>query len=189
VVLIIGITGGSGVIYGIRLLEILKSMKNVETHLVISQAGESVIKQETHYSVAKVRRLASFHYDINDMTASICSGSFQRDGMIVAPCTMKTLAAIANSYADNLLVRAADVNLKEKKPLILMARETPLHQGHLRNMLQLAEMGAVILPPVPGFYQHPKTIGDIVDHTIARVLDLLGIPHDLSSRWEGTQGI
>ncbi len=183
--LIIGITGASGAIYGIRLLEALHNLGNIETHLVISRAGEGVIKYETDYSINRVKQLANFSYDIDDMAAPICSGSFLRDGMVIAPCSMKTLSAIANSYTDNLLVRAADVNLKEKKPLILLPRETPLHQGHLRNMLTLAEMGTIILPPMPGFYFKPETIDDIVNHTVARVLDLLGIKHTLSRRWTG----
>ena len=183
--LIIGITGASGAIYGIRLLEILKQADKVETHLIISKAGENVIESETTYKVNEIKKLANFWYDIDDIGARISSGSFLTDGMVVAPCSMRTMSAIANSYADNLLVRAADVTLKEKRTLILLARETPLHQGHLRNMLHLAEMGAIILPPVPSFYHMPKNIDDIVDHTVAKVLDLLAIKHTLSRRWAG----
>lgn len=181
--LIIGITGASGAIYGIRLLEILKQADNVETHLIISKAGENVIKYETTYEVSKVKKSANFWYDIDDIGARLSSGSFLTDGMVVAPCSMRTTSAIANSYADNLLVRAADVTLKQRRTLILLTRETPLHQGHLRNMLRLAEMGTIILPPVPSFYHMPKSIDDIVDHTLAKVLDLLAIKHTLSRRW------
>ncbi|MFH1382208.1 MAG: UbiX family flavin prenyltransferase [Chloroflexota bacterium] len=182
--LIVGISGATGSIYGIRLLEVLRQAK-VETHLIISKTGEQIIEHETTYKVSEVRKLASFCYDIDDLSACISSGSFLRDGMVVAPCSMKTMSAIAYSIADNLLVRAADVTLKERKNLTLLARETPLHQGHLRNMLRLAEMGAIILPPVPSFYHRPKTIDDIVDHTVAKILDLQAIKHNLSRRWAG----
>ena len=183
--LIVGITGASGVIYGIRLLEVLSGVEGVETHLIITEAGELNIKYETDWEVAQVRALANFSHDIRDLGAPLSSGSFLVDGMVVAPCSMKTLAALANSYAENLLIRAGDVTLKERRKLILLVRETPLHLGHLRNMERLAEMGAVILPPVPAFYQRPKTIQDIIDHTIGKVLDLLGIEHALFPRWSG----
>ncbi|MFC2016557.1 UbiX family flavin prenyltransferase [Chloroflexota bacterium] len=185
--LIIGITGASGAIYGIRLLEILKQLDKVETHLIITKSGENVIKCETTYEVSEVKKLANFWYDIDDIGACLSSGSFLTDGMVVTPCSMRTMSAIANSYADNLLVRAADVTLKERRTLILLARETPLHQGHLRNMLHLAEMNAIILPPVPSFYHMPKNIDDIVVHTVAKVLDLLAIKHTLSQRWGEVQ--
>lgn len=185
--LIVGITGASGVIYGIRLLEVVSDMKEINTHLIISRLGERVIERETDYKVSTVKGLADCCYDIDDMEAPISSGSFQRDAMVIVPCSMKTLSALANSYADNLLVRAGDVNLKERKPLVLAVRETPLHQGHLRNMLRLAEMGAIILPPIPSFYHRPESIDDIINHTIARVLDHLGISHNLSKRWTGIQ--
>ena len=183
--LIVGITGASGVIYGIRLLEILSGVEGVETHLIITEAGELNIKYETDWEVAQVRALADFSHDVRDLGAPVSSGSFPVDGMIVAPCSMKTLAALANSYAENLLLRAADVTLKERRKLVLLVRKTPLNLAHLRNMEQLAEMGAVILPPVPAFYHHPRTIQDIVDHTIGKVLDLFGIEHDLFARWPG----
>jgi 4-hydroxy-3-polyprenylbenzoate decarboxylase len=184
-VLIIGITGASGVIYGIQLLEVLSTRKDVETHLIISQAGETNIKYETGWKIEDVKALANFSYDIHDMGAQLASGSFKNDGMIVIPCTMKTLSALANSYSDNLLTRAGDVALKERRKLILVARETPLHLGHIRNMERLSEMGAIILPPAPSFYHQPKTIEDIIDHTLGKILDILGIEHNLFPRWPG----
>ena len=185
-VLIVAITGASGAIYGIRLLQVLSSMDKVETHLVISEAGEITISQETDWPVADVKKLASFCYVISDIGARLSSGSFIRQEMIVAPCSMKTLSALSNSYADNLITRAGDVTLKEGGRLVLLIRETPLHLGHLRNMEKLAEMGAVIMPPVPAFYHHPATVQDIVDHMVGKVLDILGIEHDLFQRWSGT---
>jgi len=184
-VLIIGITGATGVIYGIRLLEVLSSINNVETHLVISEAGEATIKYETDQTMKDIKALADFTYDIEDVGARISSGSFKRDGMIVAPCTIKTMSALANSYTENLLVRAGDVTLKERQKLVLLVRETPLHLGHIKNMERLTEMGAIIMPPVPAFYHNPKTIPDIVDHTIGKVLDVFGIEHNLFRRWAG----
>ena len=188
-VLIIGITGATGAIYGIRLLEVLSRIEAVETHVIISKSGEETIKYETDYEPDKVRSLANFAYDIDDIGASLSSGSFKRDGMIIAPCTVKTMSALANSYAENLIVRAGDVTLKERKPLVLVVRETPLHLGHIRNMEKLAEMGAVILPPVPAFYHKPQTIQDIIDHTIGKVLDVLGIEHTLFHRWSGIHDV
>jgi 4-hydroxy-3-polyprenylbenzoate decarboxylase len=184
-ILIIGITGATGAIYGVRLLETLSTMKDIETHLVISRAGEKTIGYETGRKIAAVRQLANYSYDVDDIFAPISSGSFYRDGMIVAPCTIKTMSALANSYSDNLLTRAGDVTLKEGKKLVLAVRETPLHLGHLRNMARLAEMGAVILPPVPAFYHKPKTIQDIVDHTVGKLLDVFEIKHELYKKWEG----
>ena len=184
-VLIVTLTGASGVIYGIRLLQVLSSIEKVETHLVISEAGEVIINQETDWQVAEVKKLASFYYDINDIGARLSSGSFKRHAMIVAPCSMKTLSALANSYADNLITRAGDVTLKEGGKLVVLVRETPLHLGHLRNMERLAEMGAIIMPPIPAFYHRPRTVQDIVDHTVGKVLDILGIEHDLFQRWSG----
>ena len=184
-VLVVGITGASGVIYGIRLLEVLSSTKNVETHLIVSAPAEAIIKYETDRSVEDVKRLASFSYDIGDIGARISSGSFQTDGMIVAPCTVKTMSAIANSYSENLLIRVGDVTLKEGRQLLLLVRETPLHLGHLRSMERLCEMGAIIMPPAPSFYHRPQTIEDIVDYTVGRMLDLFGIEHSLSQRWPG----
>jgi 4-hydroxy-3-polyprenylbenzoate decarboxylase len=185
VILIIGITGASGVVYGIRLLEVLSRMKEAETHLIISEAGELNIRHETDWKVEDIRAMASFSYNINDIAARIASGSFKRDGMIIAPCTVKTMSALANSYCENLLTRAGDVTLKERKKLVLLVRETPLHIGHIRNMEKLSEMGAIIMPPVPAFYNRPKTIQDIIDHTIGKTLDILGIEHDLFQRWLG----
>jgi 4-hydroxy-3-polyprenylbenzoate decarboxylase len=184
-VLVVGITGASGAIYGIRLLEVLSSTKNVETHLIVSAPAEAIIKYETDRSVEDVKRLASFSYDIGDIGARISSGSFQTDGMVVAPCTVKTMSAIANSYSENLLIRVGDVTLKERRPLLLLVRETPLHIGHLRNMERLCEMGAIIMPPAPSFYHRPQTIQDVVDYTVGRMLDLFGIEHSLSRRWPG----
>jgi 4-hydroxy-3-polyprenylbenzoate decarboxylase len=183
--LIIGITGASGVIYGIRLLEVLSTNKDVETHLIISEAGAEIIKHETNWELEKVRALADACYDINDIGSRLSSGSFKRDGMVIAPCSMKTLSALANSYTDNLIARSADITLKERKRLVLLARETPLHLGHLRNMVKLTEMGAVVFPPVPAFYHKPQTILDLVDYTVGRVLDIFDIKHDLFQRWSG----
>jgi 4-hydroxy-3-polyprenylbenzoate decarboxylase len=185
VLLVVGITGASGAVYGIRLLEVLSTNKEVETHLIISEAGEKIIKHETDWSLEQVRALADVCYDINDIGAKLSSGSFKRDGMVIAPCSMKTLSALANSYADNLIVRSADITLKEKKRLVLLVRETPLHLGHLRNMVKVAEMDAIVFPPVPAFYHKPQTIQDLVDHTIGRVLDIFGIEHNLFARWPG----
>jgi 4-hydroxy-3-polyprenylbenzoate decarboxylase len=184
-VIIIGITGATGAIYGIRLLEVLSSRKDIETHLIISEAGEKTIAWETKRPVADIKKLASYSYDINDIYAPISSGSFPADGMIIAPCTIKTMSALANSYSDNLMVRAGDVTLKERRKLVLVVRETPLHLGHLRNMARLSEMGAIILPPVPAFYHQPQTVQDIIDHTVGKILDIFGIKHDLFRRWSG----
>lgn len=187
-VLIIGITGASGVIYGIRLLEVLAAMKDMETHLIISEAGEMNIRCETSRKIEDIRALASFSYDVGDVGARLSSGSFRHDGMIVAPCTVKTMSALANSYTENLLIRAGDVTLKERRKLLLLVRETPLHIGHLRNMERLCEMGAIIMPPVPAFYHQPKTIQDIIDHTIGKALDIFDIKHHLFPRWSGLIG-
>ncbi len=184
-VLIIGITGASGVIYGIRLLEVLSGKRNIETHLIISEAGEINIKYETNWKVEDVKALASSVYDINAIEARLSSGSFKRDGMIIAPCTIKTMSALANSYNENLLIRAGDVTLKERKKLLLLLRETPLHIGHIKSMERLCEMGAIIMPPVPAFYHKPKTVQDIIDHTIGKTLDMFGIKHNLFERWRG----
>jgi 4-hydroxy-3-polyprenylbenzoate decarboxylase len=184
-ILIIGITGASGVIYGIRLLEVLSTMKEIETHLIISEAGETNISYETNWKIEDVRAMASFSYGINDISARIASGSFKTDGMIVAPCTVKTMSALANSYSDTLLTRAADVTLKERRKLVLLVRETPFHLGHIRSMEKLSEMGAIIMPPVPAFYHRPRTIQDIIDHTMGKVLDIFNIKHNLFERWSG----
>ena len=183
--LVIGMTGASGAIYGVRLLEILAANKEVETHLIVSQAAETNIRHETDWKVEEVKALADFNYNTGDIGARLASGSFKRDGMIIAPCSMKTLSALAHSYTNNLLTRSADVTLKERKRLVLMARETPLHLGHLRNMEALTEMGAIIFPPVPAFYHKPRTIQDIIDQTIGKVLDIFDIQHTLFSAWAG----
>ena len=187
--LIVGITGASGVIYGIRLLEVLSTNRDVETHLIISTAGEENIRYETDLSIEHVKSLADFYYDVHDTGAKLASGSFKRDAMVIAPTSTKTMSALANSYTASLLTRSADVTLKEGKKLVLLPRETPIHLGHIRNMEKLAEMGAIILPPVPAFYHKPQTIQDIIDHTIGKVLDILGIEHTLFHRWSGINGV
>lgn len=180
--IVIGISGASGVTYGVRMLEVLRET-DFETHLIISNAGRLNIKIETRYKPAEVEAMADFVYDPKDMAAALSSGSFLTEAMVVIPCTIKSLSAIANSYNENLLIRAADVTLKEKRKLVLVVRETPLHVGHLRLMTMAAEMGAHILPPVPSFYHRPKTIEDIIDQTIGKVFDYIGIEHDLFNRW------
>ena len=184
--LAVGITGASGSIYGIRLLEVLRTTTDVELHLVISAAGKRTLVEETDYTVAEVEALAHHHYDVKDIGATLASGSFRTAGMVIAPCSIKTAGAIAACYSDGLIARAADVTLKEGRPLILMVRETPLHVGHLRVLTTLAEMGAVVLPPVPAFYHRPKELDDIVNHTVARVLDRLALPQTLIGEWQGT---
>lgn len=184
--IVVGITGASGAIYGIRLLELLGGLLGVETHLVISAAGKRTIVEETEYSVGEVEALADRHYDDRDVGAALASGSFRTDGMVIAPCSVKTASAVAYCHSDTLVSRAADVMLKERRPLILVVRETPLHAGHLRCFLALAEMGAVLLPPVPAFYHRPKQIDDLIVHTLARVLDHLRLPHRLTEEWKGT---
>jgi 4-hydroxy-3-polyprenylbenzoate decarboxylase len=183
--IIIGMNGATGVIYGIRLLQALEGNRNVETHLIITRAGEQTIEIETEYKAADVRSLATYCYRIDDLEAPLSSGSFLHDGMIIAPCSMKTLSALAHSYADNLLTRAADVTLKERRRLVLLVRETPLHLVHLRNMEIVSEMGGIIMPPVPAFYHRPHTVLDIVDHTVGKALDLFNIEHNLFQRWPG----
>ena len=178
-----GITGASGATYGVRLLEVLASRDEVETHLVVSSAGEKVLRHETMRTPEEVASLADVSYAPDDLLAPLASGSFITAGMVVAPCSMKTLSAIAHSDADNLLTRAADVTLKERRRLVLLVRETPLHVGHLELMAQAARLGAIILPPVPAFYHHPKTLDEIIDHTIGRILDLFGMEHALTPRW------
>ena len=180
--IVVAITGASGVIYGIRLLELLANIK-YETHLIISEAGCKNIEMETGYNVEQVGKLANFIYDSQDIAARIASGSFLTNGMIVIPCTIKTLSGIANSYTDNLIVRAADVTLKEKRKLVLVLRETPLHLGHLRLMLNAVENGCHLLPQIPSFYHNPKTIDDIINHTIGKIFDYFQIEHDLFKRW------
>jgi 4-hydroxy-3-polyprenylbenzoate decarboxylase len=180
--IVIGISGASGVTYGVRMMELLRETE-FETHLIISEAGKLNFEIETSYKPAEVEAMADFVYDHKDMAASLSSGSFLTEAMVVIPCTMKSLSGIANSYNENLLVRAADVTLKEKRKLVLVVRETPLHVGHLRLMTMAAEMGAHLLPPVPSFYHQPKTIDDIINQTIGKVFDYIGIEHDLFKRW------
>jgi 4-hydroxy-3-polyprenylbenzoate decarboxylase len=181
--LIIGISGASGVIFGIRLLEVLHQRDGIETHLIITEMGKATITMETDYTVQAVEKLATHVYSIKDLAASISSGSYKTDGMVVAPCSVKTLSAVARCANDNLLTRAADVTLKERRKLLLLFRETPLHAMHCRLMLQATEAGAIVMPPVPAFYTRPKTISDLVDHTEARVLDFFGLDFGLAKRW------
>jgi len=180
--LIVGISGATGAIYGIRLLEVL-ARSNVETHLVISEAAQKTILMETDWKVEKVKSLAKVVYDIQDIGADIASGSFQSQGMVVIPSSIKSLSAIANSFNVNLLIRAADVTLKEGHKLVLVVREPPLHKGHIDLMSRVADMGAILLPPIPAFYFRPKTIDDLINHTVGKVLDLFGINHHLFERW------
>lgn len=183
--LIIGISGASGAIYAIRLLEVLKNLPHIETHLVISQAAKQTIAAETNYSMQKVRSLCDVFYDVRDIGAAISSGSFRTMGMVIVPCSIKTLSGIAHSYTDDLITRAADVCLKERKPLLLCVRETPLHLGHLRLMTEVAEIGAQIIPLMPAFYHKPQTLDDIINQSVNRLCDQLGIelPQDLFQRW------
>lgn len=182
--LVVGITGASGVILGIRLLEMLKSLE-VESHLVLSPAAQVTIAQETDWKISDVLALADAVYKHADIGAAIASGSFDTLGMVVIPCSIKTLSAIANSYADDLITRAADVTLKEGRPLLLVVRETPLHRGHLRLMDQAAQAGAILFPPVPAFYARPKSLAEIVDNTVGRVLARLGIQNTAYREWRG----
>ena len=182
---IVGISGASGAVYGIRLLEVLREVDGVETHAVISRGAAATIDHETDLKVTDVQALAHVVHDDADLGASIASGSFRVHGMVVAPCSIKALSGIANCYDDSLLIRAADVRLKERQPLVLLVRETPLHPGHLRLMTLASDAGAVIMPPAPAMYTRPATIADLVDHTIMRVCDQLGIETDLSLRWAG----
>ncbi|HED4184199.1 UbiX family flavin prenyltransferase [Enterobacter mori] len=185
--LIIGISGASGAIYGVRLLQVLRDVAGVETHLVMSQAARQTLSLETDLSLRDVQALADVVHDARDIAASISSGSFKTAGMVILPCSIKTLSGIVNSYTDTLVTRAADVVLKERRPLVLCVRETPLHLGHLRLMTQAAELGAVIMPPVPAFYHRPQTLDDIINQTVNRVLDQFDIdlPEDLFTRWQG----
>jgi 4-hydroxy-3-polyprenylbenzoate decarboxylase len=189
--LIVALTGASGVIYGIRLLEVLREIPDVETHLIVSQAAQQTIALETDWQPRDVAALADVTYRVTDIAAAISSGSFQTLGMAVVPCSMKTLSAIATSYSDDLIGRAADVTLKERRRLVLVPRETPMHLGHLRLLVQAAELGAIIAPPMPAFYTRPATIADIVDHLILRVLDLFGLepPREISPRWTGAKQV
>ena len=183
--LVVGITGASGVIYGIRLLQILKQGEDIKTHLVLSAAAKATIAQETNWKISDVEALATVSHDPKDIGASIASGSFVTMGMVIVPCSIKTLSAVANSYSADLMSRAADVCLKEGRPLILCVRETPLHLGHLRLMTHAAEIGATILPPVPAFYGNPQTVDELIDGTVGRILLRLGIDNDLYTQWKG----
>ena len=185
--IVIGISGASGVTYGVRLLSLLQKT-DYETHLIISESGKLNIKIETNFRPEDVESMADYVYDHTNIAAAISSGSFLTAGMVVAPCTIKTLSGIANSYNENLLVRAADVTLKEKRKLVLVVRETPLHKGHLRLMTMAADLGAHILPPVPSFYHMPKTIEDIIDQTVGKIFDYMGIQHNLFDRWGEPKG-
>jgi flavin prenyltransferase len=182
--LVVGMTGSTGAIFGVRLLEALKQC-DVESHLVVSNWARRTIEHETRYTLEQVRELATVVHSQNDMGASISSGSFLTEGMVVIPCSMRTLAGIANGYGEHLVHRAADVVLKERRRLVLVARETPLSQVHIENMLKLSRMGVVMLPPMPAFYNHPKSLDDIVDHIVARVLDQFGITAPFAKRWDG----
>lgn len=182
--LVVGITGASGVILGIRLLEILKAME-IETHLVISPAGRATIAQETDWKISDVQNLADKSYNHQDIGAAIASGSFNTMGMVVIPCSIKTLSAIANSYAEDLITRAADVSLKEGRPLLLVVRETPLHRGHLRLLSLAAEAGAIIFPPVPAFYARPQNMDEVINNTVGRVLARIGIENQEFLEWKG----
>ena len=184
--LIVGISGASGVIYGVRALEVLKAIPDIETHLVLSAAAKRTLVEETDRTVESVEALADVVHGHRDIGAAIASGSFRTEGMLVAPCSIKTLSGIAHCYSDNLLTRAADVCLKERRPLVLMVREMPLHPGHIELMAAAARNGAVIAPPVPAFYNRPATVDDIVNHSVGKALDLFGIGHQLFKRWKET---
>jgi flavin prenyltransferase len=186
VVIVVGISGASGSIYGLRLLTQLRQQQT-EIHLVLTRSGEKTLFLETGTSAAEIRKMADCSYPVEDISCRLASGSFRTDAMVIAPCSIHTMSAIANGISSNLLVRAADVTLKERRKLVLMVRESPLHLGHLRNMTALAEMGAIIAPPIPGFYTNPKTVLDIVDHSVERVMDLIGLPLPNARRWEGAK--
>jgi len=183
--IVIAITGATGAVYGVRLLQVLKELPQVESHLVVSDAAVLTLHQETGLQRKEVEALADVVHKQHNIGASIASGSFQSDGMIIAPCSMKTLASVAHGLSDNLVARAADVVLKERRRLVLMVRETPFNLAHLRNMTAVTEMGGIVFPPLPSFYHQPQSIADMVDHTVARVLDLFGLEHQLAPRWGG----
>lgn len=183
--IVVGISGASGAIYGHRLLERLRACSNVEIHLVITRSGEKTVFLETGIKAAELKQLAHYFYAVEDISCRLASGSFPAQAMVVAPCSIHTMSAIAAGVSSNLLVRAADVTLKERRKLILMVRETPFHLGHLRTMVALTEMGAIIAPPIPGFYHNPATVMEIVDQSIDRILDLLGLPDAKTKRWDG----
>ena len=183
--IIVGISGASGAIYGVRLLQVLRECPGAESHLVVSDAGWRNLEHELDMDRASIEALAHQVHDVRNVGAAIASGSFQCAGMVIAPCSMRTLAAVAHGLSDNLLTRAADVVLKERRRLVMLVRESPLHLTHLRNMVAVTEMGAIVCPPLPAFYLRPQSVGDIVDYSVARALDLLDVPHDLAPRWEG----
>lgn len=183
--IVVAISGASGAVYGVRLLRCLAESPGIHTHLVVSAAGWRNIALELEEAPAQLHALAHAVHDVAEVGAAIASGSFEVDGMAVAPCSMRTLSAIAHGLGDNLITRAADVMLKERRRLVLLARESPLHLGHLRSMVAATEMGAIVCPPVPAFYLRPRSVADIVDQTVARVLDLLAVPHALAARWQG----
>lgn len=183
--IVVAISGASGAVYGVRLLQRLQRVAGVQTHLTVSEAGWLNVQQELDMGRAELEALADVVYPVHEVGSAIASGSFQCDGMVIAPCSMRTLAAVAHGLADNLITRAADVMLKERRRLILMVRETPLNLAHLRNMTSVTEMGGIVFPPVPAFYQRPHSIAEMVDHTTSRVLDLLGVPPTDAPRWPG----
>jgi len=183
--IVVGISGASGAVYGVRLLERLHRNPAVETHLVLTRAGEKTLFLETGSRVADLKKMAHHSYSLEDISCRLASGSFPVDAMVVAPCSIQTMSAIAAGITSNVLLRAADVTLKERRKLVLMVRETPFHLGHLRTMVALTEMGAIIAPPIPGFYNRPQTVLDLVDHGVDRVLDLMGVPDAQVRRWDG----
>jgi flavin prenyltransferase len=187
--LVVAISGASGATYAVRLLQSLREAGGIESHLVVSDAGWRNIELETGMDRAAVEQLAHKLHDVRDVGASIASGSFHCDGMAIVPCSMRTLAAVAHGLADNLITRAADVMLKERRRLVLMVRESPLNLAHLRNMVSATEMGAIVCPPMPAFYLRPQSVQDIVDASVARVLDLLDVPHEMSARWQGAAAV
>ena len=182
--ILLSIGGASGSIYGIKLFEEFLHTNN-EVHLIVSDGAKKIIEYETDFNFEHLKEKTNFYYDNSDMFAGPASGSFKIDAMVICPCSMKTLSALANSYADNLITRSADTTIKERKRLVLLARETPLHLCHLRNMEKLTEIGAVVFPPIPGFYYKPQTIQDLIDHTVGKVLDIFDIEHNLFQRWPG----
>jgi flavin prenyltransferase len=183
--LVVAITGASGAIYGVRILQALREAGGVESHLLVSEAGVLNLHQELGFGRKEVEAMADVVHNVRDVGAAIASGSFQTDGMVIAPCSMKTLAAVAHGLSDNLIARAADVVLKERRRLVLMVRETPFNLAHLRNMTAVTEMGGIIFPPLPAFYHRPQSVAELVDHTVARVLDLFDVKHQLAPRWSG----
>jgi 4-hydroxy-3-polyprenylbenzoate decarboxylase len=185
--IVLAISGASGAIYGVRMAQVLGEISDIELHLIVSRGAAATISHETTVTPRDVESLADAVYEESNLAAALASGTFQTDGMVVAPCSIRTLSAVANSANDNLIARAADVHLKERRRLVLMVRETPLHAGHLRLMSDATAAGAIILPPVPGFYVRPRTIEELVDHSVGKALDLLGVGHALSRRWTGPE--